>query len=159
MVGGKIMANNFDIATYTRLRFWVQMVLPTVYDDSLSYLELLSKVVKKLNELGDDYNQLVEVLENTSYDYSQMQADIALLQEEMEKVKNGEYVSAYVDALAKWIDENLQELVSRIVTFVSFGLTDNGYFFADVTDHWDFLRFGTIFDMNDPNYLHLYIEY
>lgn len=33
------------------LRFWVQKVLPLVYDDSLSYYELLCKVVDKLNEL------------------------------------------------------------------------------------------------------------
>lgn len=34
-----------------RLRFWVQKVLPLVYDDSLSYYELLNKVVAKLNEM------------------------------------------------------------------------------------------------------------
>lgn len=33
------------------LRFWVQKVLPLVYDDSLSYYELLCKVVDKLNEI------------------------------------------------------------------------------------------------------------
>lgn len=33
------------------LYYWVQRVLPLVYDDSLSYYELLNKVVKKLNDL------------------------------------------------------------------------------------------------------------
>lgn len=33
------------------LHIWVQKVLPLVYDDSLSYYELLNKVVKKLNEV------------------------------------------------------------------------------------------------------------
>lgn len=33
------------------LFFWSQKVLPLVYDDSLSYYEVLSKVVNKLNEL------------------------------------------------------------------------------------------------------------
>ena len=33
------------------LRFWVQKVLPLVYDDSLSYYELLCKVVDKLNDV------------------------------------------------------------------------------------------------------------
>lgn len=36
-----------------KLRFWVQRVLPLVYDDSLSYYELLSKVVDKINEMID----------------------------------------------------------------------------------------------------------
>lgn len=33
------------------LQAWVQTVIPTVYDDSLSYLEFLGKVLAKLNEL------------------------------------------------------------------------------------------------------------
>ena len=33
------------------LLFWSQKVLPLVYDDSLSYYEVLNKVVFKLNEL------------------------------------------------------------------------------------------------------------
>lgn len=33
------------------LRFWCQKVLPLVYDESLSYEELLCKVVAKLNEV------------------------------------------------------------------------------------------------------------
>lgn len=35
------------------LRYWCQKVLPLVYDDSLSYYELLSKVVAKINEIID----------------------------------------------------------------------------------------------------------
>ena len=35
-------------------RFWCQKVLPTVYDDSLSYYELLGKVVEYLNDMIDD---------------------------------------------------------------------------------------------------------
>lgn len=34
-----------------KLYVWVQKVLPLVYDDSLSYYEVLAKVVAKLNEL------------------------------------------------------------------------------------------------------------
>ncbi len=38
-------------ATINPLQAWVQTVIPTVYDDSLSYLEFLGKVLAKLNEL------------------------------------------------------------------------------------------------------------
>lgn len=48
------------------LPFWCQKVLPLVYDDSLSYYELLNKVIayinehsKAINELGDFYNAIV----------------------------------------------------------------------------------------------------
>lgn len=33
--------------------FWSQKVIPLVYDESLSYYEVLGKVVEKLNELID----------------------------------------------------------------------------------------------------------
>lgn len=35
------------------LKAFIQTVLPTIYDDSLSYYELLNKVVKHLNNMGD----------------------------------------------------------------------------------------------------------
>lgn len=50
-------------------RFWCQKVLPTVYDDSLSYYELLCKVVNYLNQLIDSNNNLEKELhdfENTT---------------------------------------------------------------------------------------------
>lgn len=55
-------------------RFWCQKVLPQVYDDSLSYYELLCKVVNQINVLTennniltDGYNELVEYV-NTYFD-------------------------------------------------------------------------------------------
>lgn len=41
-------------------RFWCQKVLPLVYDDSLSYYELLCKVVDYLNNVIQDVNNLGE---------------------------------------------------------------------------------------------------
>ena len=35
---------NINIATYTRLRFWVQLALPAVYEDSLSYVEQIKRI-------------------------------------------------------------------------------------------------------------------
>lgn len=43
------MLNSFDFIT--PIRAWCCKVLPTVYDDSLSYYELLNKTVKKLNDM------------------------------------------------------------------------------------------------------------
>lgn len=41
-------------------RFWCQKVIPLIYDDSLSYYELLCKVVHKLNEVIGNENELSE---------------------------------------------------------------------------------------------------
>ena len=47
------------MATIDTLRYWVQKVLPLVYDDSLSYYELLGKVVAKINEVIDTSNTTI----------------------------------------------------------------------------------------------------
>ena len=36
-----------------KLRYWTHKILPLIYDDSLSYYEVLSKVTAKINEIID----------------------------------------------------------------------------------------------------------
>lgn len=51
------------LGSYTNnqpFRFWCQKVLPLVYDDSLSYYELLCKVVDYLNKQGEAINNITE---------------------------------------------------------------------------------------------------
>ena len=54
------------------LSFWVQKVLPLVYDDSLSYYEVLEKCVWKLNELieqtNNDREQMVNLIDTAVND-------------------------------------------------------------------------------------------
>lgn len=53
-------------------RFWVQNVLPTVYDDSLSYYELLNKVVEYLNRTISEVNGVsaeLQMFENWVVNY------------------------------------------------------------------------------------------
>ena len=49
-------------------RFWCQKVLPLAYDDSLSYYELLCKVVCKLNELAENQNNLSDEIKQVAAD-------------------------------------------------------------------------------------------
>lgn len=55
-------------------KYWVQKVLPLVYDDSLSYYELLAKVVDYLNKTIEDVNQVIEDTENLHEAYVNLQA-------------------------------------------------------------------------------------
>ena len=48
----------------TPFRFWCQKVLPLVYDESLSYEELLCKVVAYLNGVIEDVNQIPEYIQS-----------------------------------------------------------------------------------------------
>lgn len=45
-----------------RFWFWCQKVLPLVYDDSLSYYEVVDKCVAKLNEIIENNNKLPEAV-------------------------------------------------------------------------------------------------
>lgn len=44
--------------------FWCQKVLPAVYDDSLSYYEVLTKTVDYLNKVIEDDQNLIELVNN-----------------------------------------------------------------------------------------------
>ena len=66
-------------------RFWCQKVLPLVYDNSLSYYELLCKVVDYLNKTMEDVNTAVEDVENLNSAFGSLEnhvnaSETALLQ-------------------------------------------------------------------------------
>ena len=150
------------MSTYNKLnkfRFWAQKVLPLVYDESLSYYEVLCKVVDYLNKVIEnqvDWSGAIEGLEN---DISGLRDEIDIVNAELEKVKSGDYVSLYLGSLKAWIDDNLQELVARIVKQVWFGLTDTGYFVAYIPSSWDGITFDTIVDSTSELYGHLVLRY
>lgn len=122
-------------------RFWCQKVIPLVYDDSLSYYEVLCKVVKYINELIEQDKVFGADIEELKKDVSQIQ---------------------------KWIDEFNVEEVDKIIaeyiaTMVFFGLTDAGYFVAYIPENWDNIMFNTTgLDINVPlqqEYGHLVLSY
>lgn len=147
---------------YTELKsfkFWCQKVLPLVYDESLSYYEVLCKLVEYINTIIQNQDYFNVQLKEYGLSIEQLKADVNLIKEELEKVKNGDYVSLYIDSIINWIDKNLQELVARIVKYVSFGLTKNGYFVAYIPPTWEFLQFDTIVDVNSELYGHLVLQW
>ena len=149
-----------NLAKLQRLLYWCQKILPAVYDDSLSYYELLNKVVEYMNQLVEKYNVMVDATNQNSSNIADLQETVKDLQEELDKVKNGDYVSLYLDSIINWIDSNLQCLVARIVKFVCFGLTKDGHFCAYIPQSWKFLQFDTGMDYNDKEtYGHLIIKW
>ena len=67
---------NPSMGTYNTLKpfkYWCQKVLPLVYDDSLSYYELLSKVVDYLNKTMEDVETLNSDVESINESYIQLQ--------------------------------------------------------------------------------------
>ena len=80
-------------------RFWCQKVLPLVYDDSLSYYELLCKVVDYLNKTMEDVETLNGDVTNLHKAYVQLQ----------------EYVNNYFNTLdvQEEINNKLDEMVEN----------------------------------------------
>ena len=65
-----------NLNTYTDLkpfRFWCQKVLPLAYDDSLSYYELLNKVVDYLNKTMEDVTLSIEDVQKLHTAYEQLE--------------------------------------------------------------------------------------
>ena len=92
-------------------------------------------------------------------DVLQLKEDVSALENELNKIKNGEYMSEYIKALEEWIDRNLQTLVSKIVKYVFFGLSQDGHFVAYIPESWDFIEFDTIVDTDSELYGHLIMRW
>lgn len=52
------------IGDIRKFKFWCQKVLPLVYDDSLSYYEVLCKLVNYLNKVIEDVNSIPDYIDS-----------------------------------------------------------------------------------------------
>lgn len=127
--------------TFEHVRFWCFKVLPLVYDDSLSYYEVLCKVVDKLNEMIDSLGELNDTVKS-------MQAAIAQIQ--------------------KWIDDFDTSYAEQIIkdylaTMIFVEITDAGYIVYNIPQSWHDIEFNTTgLDIElplQPEYGHLVLSY
>lgn len=110
-----------DYTNLTEFKFWCQKVLPLVYDDSLSYYEVLCKVVDYINAIIGDSNSIV--------------SDIKKLKEEMVIVQ-------------KWIDDfdtsYAEEIIKKyIATMIFIEISDAGYIIYYIPESWSDIDFKT----------------
>ena len=122
-------------------RFWCQKVLPLVYDDSLSYYEVLCKVVDYLNRMRDDINQIAG-------EWDALEAELAIIKEWIENFDTRE------------IERLIQESLLKMIIVV---INDNGYIEYVIPDGWKEIEFNTtqldIFLDLQPEYGHLVLSY
>ena len=104
-----------------KVKFWCYKVLPLVYDDSLSYYELLCKVVSKLNELIEKYASFDDMVE-------EIQTAIDALQKQID-----EFDTTYIEKLIK------DKLANMIYVWIS----DAGYFIYYIPESWNDVSFNT----------------
>ena len=122
-------------------------------------LDWLLKTVKKLDDLYQDLD-IDGILSDIRAAIEGNTEAIKSLNTRFQKLENGDYIENYIPALAAWINANLQELVARIAKFVVFGLTADGYFYADIPESWSEVQFSTGYDPEIPTeYMHLILNY
>lgn len=119
-------------------RFWCQKVLPLVYDDSLSYYEVLCKVVDYINKLIETDRELISDVEG-------LKADMEVVQAWIDNFDTG------------FAEELVKEAIAKLMKTVVFGISSEGYFMACIPDSWSDIKFGTI--QNGELYGHLVLEY
>ena len=127
------MVNNL-----VHFRMWCQKILPLVYEDSLSYYEVLCKCVKYINELIDNDKIVADELDS--------------LEEELKVVQ--QWIAEFDTT---FIEKEVQEYLAKTVKTITFGISSGGYFMAVIPDWLSKLEFGTIQD--GDLYGHLTLSY
>lgn len=147
------MPANFNVLQPAEpLRFFCQLALPAVYDDELSYYEVLCKVVNELNGNVGLFNELVEQINlNTQ--------DIATLKELFQKFQESGFDDYYKDQVEQWINQNLDFIFTHTVKQVFFGLTQDGHFVAYIPKSWNDIIFDTGMVYSDDTYGRLILRW
>ena len=109
---------NCDLSTF---KFWCYKVLPLVYDDSLSYYEVLCKVVNYINKLIEQDKIFGDEL-------AKLREDLATVQEWIDN-----YDTTYVKNL-------VEKFISNMI-YVD--ISDSGYIIYHVPESWNDIKFYT----------------
>lgn len=102
-------------------RFWCYKVLPLVYDDSLSYYEILCKVVDYINNLIE-----TDKVQND---------EITKLKQELQTVQN--WINNFDTSYAESI------IAQYLATMIFVSISDEGYIIYTIPKTWKSITFNT----------------
>lgn len=101
--------------------FWCQKILPLVYDDSLSYYEVLCKVVDYINKLIDDENSVIAEIDELRKELTLVQKWIA------------DFDTSYAEEIIK----------KYLATMIFVEISDSGYIVYYIPEQWKDIQFET----------------
>lgn len=133
-------ANSMGIKPLHHFRFWCQKVLPLVYDDSLSYYEVLCKVVNYINNLIDTNNQIIEYVD-------ELKAELKVVQDWIDN-----FDTSYAESIIR----------EYLATMIFVEISDAGYFVYYIPESWDDITFNTTgldITIPDTDYGRLVLSY
>ena len=111
-------ANYRDLSEF---RFWCQKVLPLVYDDELSYYEVICKCVDYINNLIENDKAISN--------------DVEQLKQELKKVQ--EWINKYDTSFAESI------IKEYLATMIFVTISDSGYIVYNIPANWKNITFNT----------------
>ena len=82
----------------------VQKVIPLAFDESLSYLEMLCGMLKKVNETIDEVNRLSNIVDNIDVNFDEINSKIDTINNEITTI-NDNY-----NTLSNKVDENTNNI-------------------------------------------------
>lgn len=133
--------NNCDTKFF---RMWCYKVLPLVYDESLSYYEILCKVVDYINNLIE-----TDKLQND---------EINKLKCEVQEIQN--WINNFDTSFAESI------IAQYLATMIFVTISDEGYIIYNIPKHWESITFNTTgldiennIGVGDYDYGHLVLSY
>jgi hypothetical protein len=112
---------NTEYRDLTEFRFWCFKVLPLVYDDELSYYEVICKCVDYINNLIDNDKAIIN--------------DVEKLRQELKKVQ--EWIDNYDTSFAESI------IKQYLATMIFVTISDSGYIIYNIPANWESITFNT----------------
>lgn len=103
-------------------RRYIQRVLPTSYDDSLTYLEELGQLQYKINECIDVINSVSEEWDEMKQDFAALSAQVEELQSTVDGME--EELKEYVDAHMEELSDNLVQMIENYMDEINRAMSD-----------------------------------
>ena len=104
-----------------KFRFWCFKVLPLVYDDELSYYEVICKCVEYINNLIENDKAISNYVEQLKLEMKQVQ----------------EWINSYDTSFAESI------IREYLATMIFITISDSGYIVYNIPANWKSITFNT----------------
>ena len=105
---------------------------PSYYEDLARKHGLIKELSNKIWEYDKILYEKLKEVEDTLQEY----ADIL-------DGKINDFDQIILTKTEKWLDENMEDILTQAVKLVWFGLTDDGYFMAVIPPNWSDVQFDT----------------
>lgn len=105
---------------------------PSYYDDLARKSKLFKELAHKIWEYDKILAEKLKEVEDTLKKYGD------ILDGKIE-----DFDRIILEKTQKWLDENMEDILTQAVKIVWFGLTDDGYFMAVIPKNWSDVKFDT----------------